>query len=412
MHEINAGDVREAIKRLKNGLPPGNSEITRSISAGIDFVSDFLREKYLLEYVGHGGGKIKFITGRQGSGKSHLLELMRADAVDLGYKTAAFSSKDIWLHDFKEIYFAVLESVDLMECLKGCRDAVIKEMGFSPGEIPEEQSFADYLAGNSMLDAMTKRELRETISRMFLKNPMMDNNFAYACVLLTGYLLGYPTLEEPSKELVLGWLAGSKEAKLPALRKLGLSPVRITKYNARHMLRSLAQVVRAAGHKGLFIAVDDLDILVSDDSLEELHYTKNRREDAYESLRQLIDDSDTLCGIFFAFAFRRELLDDDRRGVKSYQALWMRIQNEVSSDRFNRFADVIDLDALAKQEYGPETVLEISAKLAEALGRYDDGVKPMQRDEAVQLLEGASFGKIALPRQINLATTQRMGATV
>jgi hypothetical protein len=107
----------------------------------------------------------------------------------------------------------------------------------------------------------------------------------------------------------------------------------------------------AAGYKELFVAVDDLDILVSDDSLEELHYTNVRREDANESLRQLIHDINTLSGIFFAFAFRRELLEDERRGVKSYQALRMRIQNEVSSERLNRFDDIIDPDKLARQEY-------------------------------------------------------------
>ena len=32
--------------------------------------------------------------------------------------------------------------------------------------------------------------------------------------------------------------------------------------------------------------------------------------------------------IMFVFAFERELLDHDSAGLKSYQALWMRIQNE------------------------------------------------------------------------------------
>ena len=45
------------------------------MSAGISFQTDFWREKYLREYIREGGSKIKFITGRQGSGKSHLLRL-------------------------------------------------------------------------------------------------------------------------------------------------------------------------------------------------------------------------------------------------------------------------------------------------------------------------------------------------
>ena len=53
------------------------------------------------------------------------------------------------------------------------------------------------------------------------------------------------------------------------------------------MLRSLAEVVRMGGFSGLFIAVDNMEILVSRSSLELVHYTKMKREDTYESIRQL-----------------------------------------------------------------------------------------------------------------------------
>jgi len=397
-------DKRAAIGRLKKGLPPGDSGIVRELSAGIQFLSDFWREKYLLEYIAQGGSKIKFVTGRPGSGKTHFLELMLAEAEDAGYKTVFFSSKDIWLHDFKEIYFEILRAVDIMDCLAGCGRKIIRELGFDPAKIPEGQSFADYLAAENLLDALTKREIRQLLAGMFLRNPLMDHNFAYACSLLTGYLLGYPTLEEPSKELLLGWLSGSRDAKLPALRKLGLSPSKITKYNARHMLRSLAQAVRGAGYAGLFVAIDNLEMLVSSDSLEAIRYTKLRREDAYESIRQLIDDIDTLSGIMFVFAFERGLLDDDRSGIKSYQALWMRIQNEVSSERFNRFADIVDLDRLAKQEYSPGVAARMSEKLAAVLEAFDDSARPIGEEAAAGILERIPFGKVALPRQINAAT--------
>lgn len=397
-------DKRTALQRLKKGLPPGDSELVRELSAGIQFLSDFWREKYLLEYIKQGGSKIKFVTGWEGSGKTHFLELMMAEAADAGYKTALFSAKEIWLHDFKEIYFEILKAADLMDCLAGCGRKIIRELGFDPGEIPQGQSFADYLAGANLLDALTKREIRQLLSGMFLQNPLMDHNFAFACSLLTGYLLGYPTLEEPNKELLLGWLLGSKDAKLLDLRKLGLSPSKITKYNARHMLRSLAQVVRSAGYAGLFVAVDNLEMLVSSDSLEAIRYTKLRREDTYESIRQLIDDIDTLSGILFVFAFERGLLDDDRGGIKSYQALWMRIQNEVSSERFNRFADIVDLDRLAKQEYSPQIAARMSEKLSAVLGRFDSSVAPIGEEAAAGILERIPFGKVALPRQVNAAT--------
>lgn len=397
-------DRKFALARLKKGLPPGDSALVRELSAGIQFLSDFWRDRYLREYIRQGGSKIKFVTGKEGSGKTHFLELMLAEAEDAGYRTAFFSAKEIWLHDFAGIYFEILRAVDLMDCLAGCGRKIVREMGFDPEELPAGRSFADHLAEANLLDALTKREIRRLLSEMFLQNPLMDHNFAFACSMLTGSLLGYPVLEEPSKELLLGWLSGSREARLPALRKLGLSPSRITKYNARHMLRSLAQVIRTGGGAGLFVAVDDLEALVSNDSLEPVRYTKLRREDTYESIRQLIDDIDTLSGVMFVFAFRRELLDDDRAGIKSYQALWMRIQEEVSSERFNRFGDIADLDRLAKQEYGPEVALVMSQKLAGVMRSLDDGAAAIDKVGAQALLERIPFGRVALPRQVNAAT--------
>jgi hypothetical protein len=140
------------------------------------------------------------------------------------------------------------------------------------------------------------------------------------------------------------WLRGKKEARVAALRKLGLSPARITKYNARHMLRSLIEIIMIAGYKGLAVAIDNLDILIETSSLEEIRYTKMRREDTYESIRELIDGIDTFSHFMLVFAFDKILLEDEPKGLKSYQALWMRIQNEIISEQDNGFSDIIDID--------------------------------------------------------------------
>ena len=204
--------------------------------------------------------------------------------------------------------------------------------------------------------------------------------------------------------MLLLWLEGDRSLKLSSIRGLGLSPVRITKYNARHMLRSLAEVVRMAGYSGLFIAADNLEILTSRSSLDPLHYTKLKREDAYESIRQLIDDIDSMKNIMFVFAFDRELLDNDSAGLKSYQALWMRIQNEVVGERFNRFTDIVDLDRLAAQEYTPQILMEMSEKLADAYVKLGDSARPICLETCRTLIEQARNGSVSLPRLVNMAT--------
>lgn len=368
---------------------------------GIDFLTDFWEEKYFREYIRDGGSKIKFVTGRQGSGKTYFLQLAAKLASQENYKTVRFSARDIWLHDFREIYIEIFRQCDILDCLEAVSHHLIREMGFVVQEIPEGMKFIDYLSQNGMGDALTKREIRTQLKQIFLDNPMLDNNFALACSMLTGSILGYPVLEEQNRELLLGWLEGDRTIKLSQLRALGFYPSRITRYNARHMLRSLSEVIHMGGYSGLFIAIDDLEILISRSSLEPIHYTKMKREDTYESIRQLIDDIDSMKNIMFVYAFDRKLMDDENAGLKSYQALWMRIQNEIVGERFNRFADMVDLDRLAAQEYTPDVVISIS----ESIARMQKNIltEPLAREKAEEIVRQARTGAVGIPQLIQNA---------
>ena len=283
---------------------------------------------------------------------------------------------------------------------------MIREMGFDPGDIPEGMKFMDYLSQSGLGDALNKREIRAQLRQMFLDNPMMDNNFALACSMLTGSILGYPVLEEQNRELLLAWLEGDRSIKLSQLRAMDFYPGRITRYNARHMLRSLAEVVRMGGFSGLYVSVDDMEILVSRSSLEAVHYTKMKREDTYESIRQLIDDIDSMKNIMFVYAFDRELIDNENAGLKSYQALWMRIQNEIVGERFNRFADVVDLDRLAAQEYDLDVIISISESLAR---QQNTAILPLDRSRAEEIAARARTGAVGVPKLIQMAMQEVRG---
>ena len=368
---------------------------------GIHFLTDFWEEKYLREYIRDGGSKIKFVTGRQGSGKTYFLQLTTKLARQENYKTVRFSARDVWMHDFREIYIEIFHQCDILDCLEAVSHHLIREMGFDVQEIPDGMRFIDYLSQNGMGDALTKREIRAQLKQIFLDNPMLDNNFALACSMLTGSILGYPVLEEQNRELLLAWLEGDRTIKLSQLRAMDFYPSRITRYNARHMLRSLAEVIRMGGYSGLFIAIDDLEILISRSSLEPIHYTKMKREDTYESIRQLIDDIDSMKNIMFVYAFDRKLMDDENAGLKSYQALWMRIQNEIVGERFNRFADMVDLDRLAAQEYTPEVIVSMSESMAQM--QKSIPAAPLNKEAAEEIVRQARTGAVGIPQLIQNA---------
>ena len=405
------------ISLLQQGKTPESGEALQEITCGIDFLTDFLEKQYLKNYIPAGGRKLKFVTGRPGAGKTHFSQYLKMLAEKAGYLTVSFSARSVWIHDFREVYLEILRQCDLEHVLQLCADHIITQLGEDPGMVENGRTFMDALSDQGKADALTKSTLRESLRDFFIRNPVLDNNFALACSLLTGNILGHPVLDPAGQKLLLDYMYGSREVKLAQLRSLGLAPDRITKFNARNMLRSLAEIVHQSGCPGIFIVIDDMEVLCSKAGYDQIRYTRLKREDAYESIRQLIDDIDNMRYLMFLLCFDRELMDNESIGLKSYQALWMRIQNEVMGTQFNRFADIIDLDRLAGQVYTPEVLCTMAEKYlrfisggttggdhlagSEGNAKTADGeLTPrsgLSLEQAAELTEKAEYGSVGLP---------------
>lgn len=390
-----------ALERLLQGHAPGDPDLLREITVGLDSLTDFLKKQYLQAYIPEGGSKIKFVTGRPGCGKTHFAQAMLSEAEAQGFLTVSFSAKKVWLHDFREIYLEILRQCDVERVLTGCARQIIRGLGYDPADIAPGRNLMDYLAERGEGDPLSKGEIRAALRAYFTRNPRLDNTFAGCCSLLTGGILGHPVLENASREMILSFLNGDKTVKLAGLRALGLSPSGITKYNARHLLRSLCETVRMAGYQGLLVVIDDWETLLNRAPGDAVRYTKLRREDTYESIRQLIDDIDSMRGVMFMLCFRRELMDDESYGMKSYQALWMRVQNEIVSARFNRFADIIDLDRYADEAYGADVLREMSRRLSWALVETERELTPLNGEQVKEIMDRAEFGGLGLPYLVN-----------
>ena len=392
------------LQALLQGEAPEEKELLRGLSVGQNSLTGFLAKQYLETYIPAGGSKIKMVTGHRGSGKTHFIRTLLSEAEDREYLTVSFSARKVWLHDFREVYLEILRQCGILRVLQGCANQIIREMNYRPENIGPGKTFMDYLFEQGKGDAISRQTIRSILREMFSRDPLLDNTFASCCSMLTGEILGHPTLEAASRELILGYMNGDKTVKMAQLRPLGLSPVPVTKYNARHLLRSLCRVVRLAGYQGMVIAVDDMETLLNRTASDQrISYTKLRRDDAYESIRQLIDDIDSMHHVLFLFGFDRELMDDDSLGMKSYQALWMRVQNEVISPRFNCFADIIDLDRFADETYSADILMQMATLLAENLQAAGIRTSLLTVGKAEQLKERAAFGNLGLPYLVNQA---------
>ncbi len=77
---------------LSQGKPPESDDLLKAITFGRELWVDYIRERYLQNYIAKGGSKVKLLVGGHGTGKTHLLKLVLADAKDLNYQTVYLSA--------------------------------------------------------------------------------------------------------------------------------------------------------------------------------------------------------------------------------------------------------------------------------------------------------------------------------
>ena len=188
---------------LAQGKAPGRGAALREVNTGLDSLTDFLRKHYLQTYLREGGSKIKFISGRTGSGKTHLAQCLLDDAEAEGYLTVSFSAREVWLHDFREVYLEILRQCDIERVLAGCAAQIVREMGFDPAAIGEGKTLLDYLAEQGEGDALSRGEIRSALRRYFTRNPLLYNGFAACCSLLLSHPKRAPAAETTATVLTI-----------------------------------------------------------------------------------------------------------------------------------------------------------------------------------------------------------------
>ena len=147
---------------------------------------------------------------------------------------------------------------------------------------------------------------------------------------------------------VVLWLRG--ELSRVSELKSGKIFQKIGRHNARLMLESLTHWLHVNGRPGLVVTLDISRCIENPKRKERgegFYYSAGALTEMYEMLRQLIDSSASLIGTFVTVFAPPTFLSDEKRGVDRYQALKMRIFDDVRNvGAQNLLAPLIRLDAL------------------------------------------------------------------
>jgi P-loop Domain of unknown function (DUF2791) len=328
------------IEELLSGYPPVSPELLTGMTLGRDRWLDRMRDHYLANYIADGGSKVKVLVGGAGTGKTHLLCSVLQDAQTLGYQTVYLNATEYRLNDLPGLYRAIVKQLDTAQLVSGLCHQVAKKLGY--GQYDDDASILALLMDDQGLTRdLATHEIKRTIG-LTLKEADFGASFrAFAYSVISNRLV---VGNEESVRLALKWLAGEKLERHQ--KQATMLYERLQKTNARYWLNSLIRLLHMAGMTGLVVAIDDLEVMTErSPETRRYRYTANAIKDTCELFRQIIDDGELLDRFLLLLAGRREMIDDDRRGFKSYEALWMRLQSGLLAiDRFNPLADIVDTD--------------------------------------------------------------------
>ena len=299
-----------------------------------------------LEAVNEGGGSMRFLIGRYGSGKSFLIQLIRGYALERDFLTA-----DADLSPERRLYgtggSGVATYRELMKNLasKASPDggalpkiiakwiSELQARVISQGISPDSPQFSDAL-GRAAMDALRDLEF-------------LVGGFDFSRVI-TAYYNAYTNGDDDRKSACLRWLRGEFSTKSEARRELGFQvSVIIDDDNWYDFLKLWAALARMMGYRGLVVFVDECVNLY-----KIVHRVS--RENNYEKILSMFNDTlqGRTPGLALILGGTPQFLEDPRRGLFSYEALRSRLcDSRFALEGFkNLIGPVIRLRRLSDDE--------------------------------------------------------------
>ncbi len=302
-----------------------------------------------LEIVNEGGGAMRFLIGRYGSGKSFLIQLVRGYALERDFLTA-----DCDLSPERRLYGSSGSGVaTYRELMKNLASKT------SPDGAALSKIISKWI-GNLRKSLMDKGlspdsegfgiELSKLVSSELCELEYLVGGFDFSRVV-TEYYRASMSADESSKDRMsacLCWLRGEFSTKTQARQALGFPvSVIIDDDNWYDFLKLWAQLSKKMGYRGLVVFIDEC---------VNLYKIPHRvsRENNYEKILSMFNDTlqGRAPGLDIIFGGTPQFLEDTRRGLFSYEALRSRLCDSrfALGDFKNLIGPVIRLRRLTDDE--------------------------------------------------------------
>lgn len=311
-----------------------------------DWIS-IIKKEYLEDFIRSGGAAVKFAIPMQEGVIEEIAEDLHKSAESAGFHFVAVDSRKTKLHMIDHIFYAIAKEIDWHSLAKAYVSSVLKAEGYRLPADTTKLSLKAIAAVNAREEVFLRREVRSWLEKRIFRDFRMCQEFRIAMIRLCLAQLDDESEESLFETTIVQWLRG----ELDHIGELKGAHIfqKIRRHNARNMLLSLTRWLKVSGKQGLLLLIDASRYLIdkrpksADDSL---YYGTVAVIDAYEVLRQFIDGTDELENCLMLVVSTPDFLTDELRGVSRYDALKLRIWDDVRDrSRPNPLAPLVRLES-------------------------------------------------------------------
>lgn len=336
-----------------------------------------------LDNVAEGGAAFKLVTGRYGSGKSFLLQMIRNYAMDRNFVVAdgdlsperrLVGTKGQGLATYRELMMnlstrtrpdgGALETI-LQRWIASIQQQAMTELGMGPN------------------DAALIMEVEQRIAAVANEMRSMVHGFDFAKVL-SSYWTGYKRLDDELKQASLRWLRGEFATKTEAKQALGVGVI-IDDDKWYDYMKLWSEFVARIGYQGLLLFIDEgVNLYKITNSIS--------RHSNYEKLLTMFNDTmqgkAEHLGIFIGGT--PQFVEDERRGLFSYEALRSRlVSGRYGAEGLRNYTGpLIQLDMLSHEE-----ILILLQRLRH-IHALHYGVEPLLTDDQLIAFMEKAVGRL------------------
>lgn len=290
-----------------------------------------------LEDVKNGHSMVKFWIGDFGSGKSFMLHLLNTVALKQKFvvANADFTPDNrLYSNDGKAValYTAIMDNVSIQTKPEGGALPTLLEKWIEQviTKTAEDNKISLTEIRNEQYLGLIQTNIQKTI------NEITDvGGFDFGLVVMK-YYEGFIKNDEQLRRNALKWLKGEYRTKTEARQDLGIREI-INDLNYYDMLKNFCKLFVSMGYSGFMVNLDEAINLykISNSAI---------REKNYEKILTIYNDcfQGKVANLFFNFAGTKEVLENQRRGLFSYDALKTRlVTNKYETLEIRDFAQPV-----------------------------------------------------------------------